>query len=44
VIAALLLAFLAQTPPPLGKQLEELVDLPTAKERRAKALELAARK
>ena len=46
MIQALLLALCAQTqtPPPLGKQLEELVDLPTAKERRAKALELAARK
>ena len=46
MLSVLLLALCAavQTPPPLGKQLEELVDLPTAKERRAKALELAARK
>jgi len=46
VIAALLLALVAnpQTPAPLGKELEPLVDLPTAKERRAKALEFAARK
>lgn len=46
MIQALLLALCAevQTPPPLAGQLEELVDLPTAKERHAKALELAARK
>ena len=47
MIAELCLALLAQTPTlpvPLGKELEQLVDLPTPKERHAKALELAARK
>jgi len=43
VIAAFLLALLVQSPP-LGKELEQLVDLPNAKERHAKAVELAARK
>lgn len=44
--AALLLALLAlpQTPAPLASELATLVDLPTAKERAAKAHELAARK
>ena len=46
MIQALLLATLAltQTPAPLAHELEQLVDLPSTKERRAKALELAARK
>ncbi|MBK7645463.1 MAG: prolyl oligopeptidase family serine peptidase [Planctomycetes bacterium] len=43
MIEALLLALLVQTPP-LGAQLEALVDLATPQERQARALELAASK
>lgn len=44
MIAALLALLALCQAPPLGTQLAELVDLPSAKERAAKAQELAARK